>query len=351
MRYAKTLMLIMLVAVLSLGLFYTIGCGDYTTPEGASEIEKTGFYISTTEQTTYWGDSYFDIEATEIDEEGNYVYKYEEWSGEDKTIAGEFKFIFTPNPALSSLEVPRYVIVDQCEFDMPFWGIDGDKSDCGPWKLELTEGSNTELVISETLWSLGFLQQYISSMGGHNGDTFGYGATLTIWAKGIDGTEQEAETYNYVSVSASQEGTAEWYFPSWLHWLLPECQNYIDDDGDMLIDNMDPQCPGTEAPYDTFQCNNGADDDLDGFIDYPFDDGCDSPMDNNEAGQCNDGLDNDGDGAIDLADFSCMGDPNNNDEASPVPECDDGSDNDADTFTDFPADPECANNQDNDEST
>jgi len=52
------------------------------------------------------------------------------------------------------------------------------------------------------------------------------------------------------------------------------------------------------------QCNDGLDNDGDGLIDYPFDPGCYSLTDLDEANPlptvaCNDGLDNDGDGLID----------------------------------------------------
>ena len=44
---------------------------------------------------------------------------------------------------------------------------------------------------------------------------------------------------------------------------------------------------------------------------------------------CNDGIDNDGDGFTDCDDFDCDSDPNCNNEI-----CDDGIDNDGDGFTD-----------------
>jgi large repetitive protein len=62
------------------------------------------------------------------------------------------------------------------------------------------------------------------------------------------------------------------------------------------------------------QCQDGADNNVDGKIDYPDDPGCDSASDNSEATvcpgaacpECSDGLDNDGDGDIDYpADDGC----------------------------------------------
>src|SRR3989344_9584234 len=64
--------------------------------------------------------------------------------------------------------------------------------------------------------------------------------------------------------------------------------------------------------------------------------------------QCSDGIDNDGDGAIDSNDFSCSG-PTDNDETLPRAACQDFVGNDNDGLTDFPQDPGCTSNQDNDE--
>lgn len=77
---------------------------------------------------------------------------------------------------------------------------------------------------------------------------------------------------------------------------------------------------GNAAPQ-TYQCNDGIDNDGDGYIDFPSDQGCNDATDNNEYNavnpqtyQCNDGYDNDGDG-----------------------------------YTDYPSDPGCSNATDNSE--
>ena len=55
------------------------------------------------------------------------------------------------------------------------------------------------------------------------------------------------------------------------------------------------------------QCNDGSDNDGDGWTDYPNDPGCSSSTDNSESPnpQCSDLVDNDGDGNVDLADAGC----------------------------------------------
>jgi hypothetical protein len=51
---------------------------------------------------------------------------------------------------------------------------------------------------------------------------------------------------------------------------FPACFNFIDDDGDGLIDSADPGCPRllplatTESP----ECDNGIDDDGNGLVDF-----------------------------------------------------------------------------------
>ncbi|MFA5076743.1 MAG: hypothetical protein WC480_05035 [Patescibacteria group bacterium] len=108
------------------------------------------------------------------------------------------------------------------------------------------------------------------------------------------------------------------------------------------------------------ECNDGADNDGDGYTDFPADSDCDSSMDDSESGggphypACSDGLDNDSDGKIDYpADPGCYG-ADDEDESDPfivVPlQCNDGLDNDGDGRIDYPADPGCASAGDNDEN-
>lgn len=63
---------------------------------------------------------------------------------------------------------------------------------------------------------------------------------------------------------------------------------------------------------------------------------------------CNDGLDNDGDGYIDRADPGCAN-PGDSSELNPNIECDDGSDNDGDNAIDY-NDGGCTGPTDNDET-
>ncbi|MFH1316873.1 MAG: hypothetical protein ABII01_05105, partial [Candidatus Woesearchaeota archaeon] len=98
-----------------------------------------------------------------------------------------------------------------------------------------------------------------------------------------------------------------------------------------------------------YECNDGVDNDGDVFIDRD-DPLCDSPTDDHEEGECNDGIDNDLDLAIDYPDdFSCS-DLNDDDETHPLAECQDGIDNDLDGDIDYPNDLGCDSYQDDDES-
>ena len=103
------------------------------------------------------------------------------------------------------------------------------------------------------------------------------------------------------------------------------------------------------------ECNDGSDNDGDGFIDFPADVGCTSVNDDNEtndgAFQCNDGIDNDGDGFIDFPEDPGCDNPTDDDERDSVPpECSDGLDNDGDGLIDYPNDPDCIGPADRDES-
>lgn len=52
-------------------------------------------------------------------------------------------------------------------------------------------------------------------------------------------------------------------------------------------------------------CDDGLDNDDDGFVDFPVDPGCPTAYSNTERPACDDGRDNDGDGLIDFDDVAC----------------------------------------------
>ncbi|MBP9851795.1 MAG: hypothetical protein KBC67_00860 [Candidatus Pacebacteria bacterium] len=110
----------------------------------------------------------------------------------------------------------------------------------------------------------------------------------------------------------------------------------------------------------TYECNDGQDNDGNGYSDFPSDPGCSSATDNNEytaqptSYQCNDGFDNDADGLADFpSDPGCTS-PTDNTEYNTAPtlyECNDGQDNDGNGYSDFPSDPGCSSATDNNEYT
>jgi len=112
---------------------------------------------------------------------------------------------------------------------------------------------------------------------------------------------------------------------------VPECADGVDNDGDGLVDEADPECH------------------TDGDPDNPdsYDPGDDDEGPDGETPGCSDGLDNDGDGLVDAADPDCHtdGDPNNPDSYDPDRDetggqCADARDNDGDGAIDA-ADPDC----------
>ncbi len=99
------------------------------------------------------------------------------------------------------------------------------------------------------------------------------------------------------------------------------------------------------------QCNDGQDNDGDGFVDFPDDPGCTSETDDTEnslpAPQCSDGRDNDGDGKTDFPNDPGCFDPNQDSETDDCPDgpncpqCSNGKDDDNNGVTDYPNDTGC----------
>lgn len=240
MKLLRTLTLMPLVTAISV-LILCFGCGELSEPDdGGSEVEKTGFIITTDEQETYSGDSSFE-QCPTIEEGSTVLYYYQEWA-EDKDIWAEFTFVFIPNPNLPSDRVPDYVIVDETKLEIPMLDYEEDFGDSGPWRIDLDYGSESELTITVNVWSVGWLQRHLT-LGGSSGDLLSGSAYLTIKAKGIDGTEQEATNYAILSLTTENDQCEEWLSPSWYQLnFLPQCSNGFDDDGDGDIDDNDGQC-------------------------------------------------------------------------------------------------------------
>jgi hypothetical protein len=141
-----------------------------------------------------------------------------------------------------------------------------------------------------------------------------------------------------------------------------ECQNGEDDDNDGFIDAEDPGCENPNDPAERPTCADGIDNDFDGWVDND-DFGCSEPGDDYEydennpltpplpfdqdhqrglippdhyrysyATECNDGIDDDGDGAVDAADPGCE---DGSDDSEGGDLCDDGIDNNGDGWIDF----------------
>ena len=115
------------------------------------------------------------------------------------------------------------------------------------------------------------------------------------------------------------------------------CDDGADNDGDGYIDcddwdcDDDPACGGSGGGSGDEVCDDGADNDADGYTDCEDWDCDDDPACEGASGSdevCDDGADNDGDSYIDCDDFDCA------DDDACAEDCDDGIDNDADGYTD-----------------
>ncbi|RIL05909.1 MAG: hypothetical protein DCC71_08510 [Proteobacteria bacterium] len=86
----------------------------------------------------------------------------------------------------------------------------------------------------------------------------------------------------------------------------PECDDGDDDDADGFIDHpADPGCLARSDPSERPTCSDALDNDLDGATDFPQDAGCTDADDALEEAACDDGLDDDGDGLVDFDDPAC----------------------------------------------
>jgi hypothetical protein len=132
------------------------------------------------------------------------------------------------------------------------------------------------------------------------------------------------------------------------------CDDGLDNDGDTLIDLLDPGCANVSDPSEQDPaaiCDDGLDNDGDTLVDL-LDPGCANvgdPSEQDPAAICDDGLDNDGDTLTDLADPGCE-DVADETERNPEIECDDGLDNDTDLQIDWPADTDCTSATDDSEA-
>jgi hypothetical protein len=140
------------------------------------------------------------------------------------------------------------------------------------------------------------------------------------------------------------------------------CNNGRDDDADGYFDLDDRGCDALVDPTEGAwvgnppECSNDRDDDFDGLTDFPYDPGCTHAADLQEgagpvAPACSNGRDDDGDGYLDFpSDLECQGEAGD-DEDPPARfvACNDRLDNDGDTFVDLD-DPDCAYGIDGSES-
>jgi len=130
-------------------------------------------------------------------------------------------------------------------------------------------------------------------------------------------------------------------------WPAPDqCDDGLDNDGDMLTDFADPGCKNSSVRIENPECDDGIDNDGDGDVDSA-DSGCDGVgWRNAEQPECSDNVDNDGDGFTDAADPGCVDGPHITRED---PQCNDLIDNDFDGLIDD-QDAQCATTSDDDES-
>ncbi|MBN2723114.1 MAG: lamin tail domain-containing protein [Deltaproteobacteria bacterium] len=131
------------------------------------------------------------------------------------------------------------------------------------------------------------------------------------------------------------------------------CNNGEDDDGDGYIDCLDVEClsqiggpDGQLCQSTETRCADDFDNDGDGATDCEDSDCADSTDCGGQVEDCTDGEDNDGDDAIDCADSDCVGETGPDGVACEATEvtCNDDKDNDGDGDTDCD-DTDCENDE------
>ncbi|PIP86782.1 hypothetical protein COW82_00135 [Candidatus Campbellbacteria bacterium CG22_combo_CG10-13_8_21_14_all_43_18] len=140
-----------------------------------------------------------------------------------------------------------------------------------------------------------------------------------------------ADIYNNISESNENNNCGAYSFS--VEELITECNDGRDNDNDGNIDypadegcacgnGLEADCPAspwTPPPKENPECNDGRDNDGDGWIDYPDDKGCLGSWTESEEGsggtQCSDGADNDDDGLIDGNDPDCSSSSDNTEKA------------------------------------
>lgn len=135
------------------------------------------------------------------------------------------------------------------------------------------------------------------------------------------------------AVSLCTEGCCIYYSgTAWTSTISSQgyCSEGVAGDFDSTITSAS-SCSALAATYTAadLECNDDADNDRDGYTDYPLDTDCLSITDASEQSTgyaCSDGIDNDGDGFIDTADSGCCGNSDtSNEQLCELPACSTGT--------------------------
>lgn len=123
------------------------------------------------------------------------------------------------------------------------------------------------------------------------------------------------------------------------------CDDNVDNDGDGLIDELDPDCINNFGIEGIGLCTDGIDNDNDGLGDAADPDCMGIPFNTTPppvegGGRCNDGVDNNANGLTDAADPFCFAGDNYAAFEGVAGRCNDGIDNDGNGVADG-ADPQC----------
>lgn len=112
-------------------------------------------------------------------------------------------------------------------------------------------------------------------------------AVEDIYIQGLT-YEQRLENHKWLANRINEVSGMSFFVPAY-DSAPPECNDGVDNDGDGYIDYpADPGCTAADDYDETvYVCSDGIDNDGDGYTDYPDDIGCDSATDNDESDPVN----------------------------------------------------------------
>lgn len=198
------------------------------------------------------------------------------WSdGETDTRMGSFRVFNNPAPLIPPNILPTLTDVGFNDTayknyqDMAY-SVTAFDDDLDSMNVTFQFENDTDVLKSETFSGVSNGTTLSSTLAASNYDEF---HNITVTVQATDGTDTSNLVNNTIQISETFE-----------------CEDGLDNDGDTFTDfPLDPGCTSglEDDELGTTECDDGTDNDGDTFTDYPDDSGCDDASDDNEASTYN----------------------------------------------------------------